>query len=359
MALLADATVRAGVLVRARTGLGDLLCTVPALRALRARLPDAHIALLSYAEMRPVVDRMRAWVDELLPFPGWPGIPERPVDVRALAPFLAAVRERRFDLAVQMYGGNPAANEVTERLGAARTAGFLVPGTAAPDPAGHMAYPHGRHEIDRHLDLMALLGAPSTGAALEFPIEPRDESEAAAVRADAGLGSGPYALLHPGATSPSRRWPVERWARVADALAARGLTVGVTGVPSERDAASAVCRRMRSPSANLCGRTTLGGFAALLRGAALLAGNDSGPAHLAAAVGVPSVVVFLSGDPVRWAHPGAQHRVARADVGCNPCPHLSCPIDHRCAARVTVPAVVAEVDAALAARSSRLPATAQ
>jgi ADP-heptose:LPS heptosyltransferase len=104
MALLADAHVRSVVLVRARTGLGDLLCTVPALRALRARLPDAQIALLSYAEMRPVVDRMRAWVDELLPFPGWPGIPERPVDVRALAPFLAAVRERRFDLAVQMYG---------------------------------------------------------------------------------------------------------------------------------------------------------------------------------------------------------------------------------------------------------------
>jgi ADP-heptose:LPS heptosyltransferase len=104
---------------------------------------------------------------------------------------------------------------------------------------------------------------------------------------------------------------------------------------------------MRARSTDLCGRTTLGGFAALLRGAALLVGNDSGPAHVAAAVGVPSVTVFLSGDPVRWAHPGARHRVARVQVECNPCPHLTCPIDHRCAARLTVADVLAEVERAV------------
>jgi ADP-heptose:LPS heptosyltransferase len=140
---------------------------------------------------------------------------------------------------------------------------------------------------------------------------------------------------------------------VGDALAARGLAVGVTGVPGEEADVRAVLAAMDAPAVDLCGRTSLGGFAALLRGAALLAGNDSGPAHLAAAVGTPSVTVFQSGDPVRWAHPGERHRVARVAVECNPCPHLECPIDHRCAQRLRVPDVLREADAALAAQPPR------
>src|SRR5919206_2243168 len=138
-------------ILRARTGLGDLLCSVPALRALRARLPNAHIALITFAEMAPVVERQRAYVDELLPFPGWPGIPERPPRRREIAPFLASCRERRFDLAVQMYGGRPAANDVVERLGARRTAGFFLAGPEPePPPDRFLRYPAHLHEIDRH-----------------------------------------------------------------------------------------------------------------------------------------------------------------------------------------------------------------
>src|SRR3954454_1185238 len=194
-------------ILRARTGLGDLLCGVPGLRALRARLPDAHIALITYAEMAPVVERMRAHIDEFIAFPGWPGIPERPVG--ETAGFLAAMRERRFDLALQAYGANPAANEAAAALDARRMGGFFVTGTIEPDLEVHLPYPEHRHEIDRHLDLMAHLGAPSAGRALEFPISAADEREAAAV----ALRSR-YLLVHPGATSASRRWPAERFAGV-------------------------------------------------------------------------------------------------------------------------------------------------
>jgi ADP-heptose:LPS heptosyltransferase len=307
------------------------------------------VALMTYAEMEPVVDRLRPWIDELMPFPGWPGIPERPVRERLLAPFLEQVRARRFDLAVQMYGANPAANELTDALGARRTAGFFVPGTYHADLARFLPYPLHRHEVQRHLDLVALLGAPREPATLEFPIRAEDEAHAAEAARGAGLDGRRYALLHPGATSPSRRWPAERWAAVADALAARGLVVVVTGVAGEEETVRAVCARMATDAVDLCGRTALGGFAALLRDAVLLVGNDSGPAHLAAAVGTRSVTVFLSGDPMRWAHPAPRHRIARVQVECNPCPHLTCPIDHRCAGRLTVAAVLAEVDAVLGA----------
>src|SRR5215218_11395719 len=317
-----DDAIRSIAIVRARVGLGDLLCTVPALRALRAAKPGAHITLVGFAETAAIVERLGGYVDELLPLPGWPDIPERPVRRPAQETFVAEARSRRFDLAIQMYGAKPAANALLDAIGARRSGGFSMPGDRPRDPAGFLPYPHHLHEIDRHLELLRLLGVDSTDRTLEFRITRADEREAART----GLDGRPFALLHHGATSPSRRWPLERWARVGDALTDRGLAVAITGVPGEEPLVERVRDLMRAPSVDLCGRTSLGGFAALMRDATLLVGNDSGPAHLAAAVGTRSVVVFLSGDPVRWAH-GGPHRAVRADVGCNPCPHLSCPID--------------------------------
>jgi ADP-heptose:LPS heptosyltransferase len=256
------------------------------------------------------------------------------------------MRAERFDLALQDYGANAAANEATAALGARRTGGFFSPGTlpTAPDLTTHLPYPQHVHEVERHLALVGLLGAPSRGAELRFPIEEGDEAAAAAL----GL-SYPYALVHPGATSQSRRWPVERFAAVADALAAEGLAAALTGVPGEEALTGGVAAAMRAPVRDLCGATSLGSYAALLRNAALLVSGDTGSAHLAAAVGTPSVTLFQSGDPVRWAHPGPRHAVARVPVECNPCPHLTCPIDHRCADRLTVEHVVATARATLAA----------
>jgi ADP-heptose:LPS heptosyltransferase len=340
-----DSEPRSIALVRLRTGLGDLLCSVPAVRALRARLPAAHIALITFAEMAPVVARQRPYVDELIAFPGWPGIPERPVDDDALPRFLAGCAERRFDLAIQMYGARPAANLVTEALGARRIAGFFTPGAwAPPDLDAFLPYPEHLHETDRHLALMELLGAPSAGRRLEFPVSDDDLAEAEEVRERHGVDSG-YVLVHPGATSASRRWPPERFAAVADGLARDGLPIAVTGVRGEEEVTHGVVSAMGAPAADLCAATSLGGFAALLRGARLLVCSDTGAAHLAAAMGVPTVVVFLSGNPVRWSHPG--HRVARVEVGCNPCPHLECPIDFRCAGRLTPAGVLTEARAAL------------
>jgi ADP-heptose:LPS heptosyltransferase len=328
---LADPGIRRILLVRLRVGLGDLLASGPALRALRAARPDVEVTLLTWAEMAPVVARMGTYVDELLDFPGWPGIPERPPRVEELPRFLAEVGRRRFDLAVQMYGGQPAANQLTERLGARRTAGFFTPGQWDPDLATHLPYPYREREVRRHLDLVEFLGVPPGGEDLEFPLWPQDLEEADALRRRHGLPPGGFACLHPGATAASRRWPPERFAVVADALAARGLAVVLVGVPGEEPVAAAVAAAMRTPAVDLAGQTSLGGFAGLLASAALLVGNDSGPAQLAAAVGCPAVTVFLAGDPVRWSPPDPRYRPLAAGVPCQPCGHQVCPIDFRCA----------------------------
>ena len=339
---LADRGIRRILLVRLRVGLGDLLASVPALRALRAARPDLEVTLLTWAEMAPVVARMGTYVDRLLDFPGWPGIPERPPRVEELPRFLAEVGRRRFDLAIQMYGGQPAANQVTERLGARRTAGFFTPGQWDPDLSTYLPYPYREREVRRHLDLVEFLGVPPGGEDLEFPLWPQDAEEAEALRRRHGLAPGGFVCLHPGATAASRRWPPERFAAVADTLAARGLPVVLVGVPGEEPVAAAVAAAMRTPAVDLTGRTSLGGFAALLASAALLVGNDSGPAQLAAAVGCPAVTVFLAGDPARWSPTDPRYRPMAAGVPCQPCGHQVCPIDFRCALGLDPDRVAAE-----------------
>jgi ADP-heptose:LPS heptosyltransferase len=349
---LLEPSVRRVLLLRLRVGLGDLLCTVPALRALRAARPDLHVGLATWPEMAGVIERMSPEVDELVPFRGAPGIPERPPD-GSLPAWSADMAERRWDLALQVYGDNPAANDVTASVGARLVGGFAPTSWPAVPPL-HLRYEHALHEVERHLRLLEHLGLPPGAArGLSWPVTPQDEAQAAAL----GLAPGSYAVLHPGATSASRRWPAERFAAVADGLAAAGLRVVVGGVASEAGTAAAVVSACRAPVEDLTGQTGLGAYGVLLRDAAVVVANDTGTAHLSAAVGGRVVTLFLSGDPVRWRHAPHLQTVVREDVGCNPCPHLTCPIDHRCALRISPERVLAQALAVAARPRAGTPPT--
>jgi ADP-heptose:LPS heptosyltransferase len=341
---LADPATRRVALVRLRLGLGDLLCSAPALRALRRLRPDLHVAMVTWADMGPVVYRLGG-VDEVLAFPGVTGIPEREPDPAGWRPFLAEAHARRFDLAVQCYGDNPVANDVTRALGARVRGGFAPVGWAPP--AGlehlHLPYPTDRHEVWRHLLLMERLGVPLPDDAdrLSFPTTEEEETTHRALLLGHGLRTGEYAVLHPGASSPSRRWPTPSYAEVAGRLHRDGLRVVVTGTPHERDLVDELLAQADCPVLDLCGRTSLAGMALLLRDSAVLVGNDTGTAHLAAAVGARRVTIFQPGDPRRWGHEDARSRVLTPDVACAPCPHLECPIDLRCSTATTPDDVLA------------------
>src|SRR5690606_20365037 len=107
--------------------LGDMLCTVPALRALRAARPDAHITLIGLPWAREFRQRFAALLDDFVPFPGFSGFPEQPADDRLLPAFIAAMRARRFDLVLQMHGSGGLSNPLVARFDAARVAGFFPP----------------------------------------------------------------------------------------------------------------------------------------------------------------------------------------------------------------------------------------
>ena len=289
---------RSVALVRALRGLGDMLCAVPALRSLRAALPEARLALVGLPGAAWLLERFPHYLDEFVEFPGFPGIPEVPYDPARLAEFVSHA-QGRFDLTVQLHGSGTNSNSFAALLGARITAGYYLPALWCPDPEFFLPYEAHSHEIHRWLELLEFLGIPRQGDHLEFPELPGDREQLEAVWP--ARGDAPYACLHPGAFEPERRWPAERFAAVGDALAAHGLTVVLTGGSSERELTDAVARRMEASAVDLAGRTSLGALAALLRDASLLVSNDTGVSHLAVAVDAPSVVIFAASDPGRWA----------------------------------------------------------
>jgi len=287
--------------------LGDLLVAVPALRALRAALPAAEITLVGLPWAREFVDRYSPYVDAFAEFPGHPGLPEREPRLDRLPGFLADMRARRFDLAIQLHGSGPIVNPLVLQFRARRTAGFYLPGDDCPDPDWFLPWPAAGLELRRLLQLTEFIGAPARGEFLEFPLRDRDER---AARTALPPRPGPYVCVHPGASVPERRWPADRFAAVADALTARGLAIVLTGTAAEAGLTGEVSDRMTHPAINLAGLTDLGATAAVLRRARLLVCNDTGVSHLAAAVRTPSVVISTGDNPARWGPTDrARHRV--------------------------------------------------
>lgn len=328
--------------------LGDLLCAVPALRALRSALPEAHITLICLPWGREFAARFDRYIDDFLEFPGFPGLPERPFAAEQLPGFLSRALDARFDLAIQLHGSGSFVNSLLLLLGARLNAGYYLPGQWCPDPERFLAYPIGMPEVRRHLALMEFLGARPCGEHLEFPLRASDHEELAAIGEAQSLEAGKYACIHPGARYASRRWGAGRFAAVADWLTRRGLSVVITGSAAEAQLADEVASAMAGPAINLAGRTTLGALAALLVGARLVVSNDTGISHVAAALRVPSVVVVTGSDPVRWAPlDRALHQIVSHRVDCQPCEHVICPIGHPCATGLEPERVLSAAEAFL------------
>jgi ADP-heptose:LPS heptosyltransferase len=332
--------------------LGDLLCVVPALRALRAAQPHAHITLIGLPWAAGFVQRFSKYLDDHLAFPGMPGMPEQPACVDALPAFIAAAREQRFDLALQLHGSGILTNPLLQQLGAACNAGFYMPSHDCPDQERFLPWIEEEHEVLRALRLMQFLGMEAQGEALEFPLFDTDYQ---ALRNCCGVlpAPGTYACIHPGARLPSRRWPPQRFAQVADYLAAAGLQIVLTGSAQERPLANAVKHAMQATAIDLSGKTELGALAALIANARIVVCNDTGISHIAAALAAPSVVICCGADPQRWMPLNRRrHRMVYHDIGCRPCMHFSCPIAHPCATGLAVGTVLTQVQQVLAAHGA-------
>lgn len=271
------------ILVLRALGIGDLCAGVPALRGLRAHCPDETIALAAPAWLRPLVDLTGA-VDRLVPVPDLTPRPWPP----------AVGRPR---LAVNLHGRGPQSHQLLASADPETLLAFACP------PIGFYSGPAWdatEHETHRWCRLLQWYRIPSTPDDLALG-RPRPDLVPVGVT-----------VVHPGAKAAERRWPAERFAAVAAALAAAGHTVVVTGSRAERPLAEAVARPAGlDPQAVLAGRTDVGQMAALVAYARLVVCGDTGVAHLATAFGTPSVLLFGPTPPAHWGPPPGrrQHRV--------------------------------------------------
>jgi len=262
---------------------GDFVLTLPALAALRAAYPGASICLLGQPWHHEFLRNRPDIVDEVVVAPLF--------DQSRQSDFFAAMRARRFDLALQLHGGGRDSNPFVAGLGARLTAGFTT-ADATPLTRSLPYQPH--HPVALHLlEGVALVGARSANFNPRMTPTRADLEEAERVLP---TGKRPLVVLQPGARDPRRCWSAQRFAALGDALAARGAQVAIHGTAGEEGCVEAVAQSMRHGAIRLCARLTLGGLSGLLSRAVLVIGNDTGPLHLARAAGTATVTIIWIGN---------------------------------------------------------------
>jgi ADP-heptose:LPS heptosyltransferase len=291
-------------------GLGDLIFTLPALGALREAYPEAEITLLGGPLQTGLLSGRTEPVVHAITVPPSTGVngPDTGVeeDEEELERFFALMREERFDLALQMHGGGGYSNPFVEKLGARVTAGARGPD--APPLDRTIPYVYHQSEVLRYLEIANLVGARTANLEPRLQVTDGDLAEAESVVPGA---AGPLVALHPGAGDPRRRWPPEKFAAVGDSLAGAGARVAVIGVEEDRALISGIVDAMSIEAINLCGLLSLKGLAGHLSRCAVVVSNDSGPLHLAGAVGVATVGIYWGPNLINAGPPNrARHRPA-------------------------------------------------
>jgi lipopolysaccharide heptosyltransferase II len=328
--------------------MGDVLMTGPAMRALRSAVPGRRITLLTSPQAAAIAELMPE-VDEAIvyeaPWMKHSGAPDPAADVS----MIAALRERAFDAAViftvYTQSALPAAllchlAGIPLRAAHSREKPYRLLTHRLPEREPDELV---RHEVRRQLDLAAALGAPAADEPLRVALPAAARERAGTVLSDAGLSDGGrWAVLHAGSSASSRRYPEELWAAACRALAGdHELELVFTGDAGEAELVERLRAMAGGAGVSVAGRLTLAELAAVLEAAPLLIAGNTGPVHLAAAVGTPVVDLYALTNPQHtpW---GVPNRVLSHDVPCRWCYASVCPKGHHRCLRGVHPEEVVE-----------------
>ncbi len=346
------------VVVRGTNWVGDAVMTVPALRELRQVLPDAHITLVT----RPSASELFVgadFLDEVLPY-----------DRRGLSSLLSQIgewRRRQFDLALIFQNAFeaaliPALARVPARIGYATEGRRLLLTHALPLPEWRRS----RQEVFYYLNIVQELEHELGGTRTSVVQEPDTALPKLEARRAEGLellrsfgvqGVRPVVALCPGSVnSRAKRWPAERYAALADLLVdSLQAEVLLIGSADELDVSLEVISKMQNRPVLLTGKTNLSQAVAILSVVDLLVTNDTGPAHIAPALGRPTLVIFGPTNPLTTRPFSPVAEIIRHPPVCAPCMLRDCPIDHRCMTAISPEEVFEHARSLLSGRPQQQP----
>jgi len=317
------------ILLRAPNWVGDSAVATPAMKAIRAKFPDAEITVM----VRPSVSGVFAsagFVDRV-----W--IEPRPSGIREWFRIALDVRRHQFDMAVLFPNSFESAamvfiGGVRQRIGYSMDSrGWMLT---------HRIQGEKRkvHHVNYYLELAKAVSADVSNPSMEMTARPEDRVNARKLLAASGIpANARFMVLSPGAAfGAAKRWGDQQFAAAADTLADEyKLAVVIIGSEGERSISESIRQYMKAQPAILNGKTSLETLIGLIAESALMLGNDSGPIHIASALGIPAVAVFGATDYIVAAPYGPLGRAVHVPVECSPCWLRECPIDHRCMTRVS------------------------
>ncbi|MBN1382088.1 MAG: glycosyltransferase family 9 protein [Deltaproteobacteria bacterium] len=335
------------ILIVKLSAIGDVIHTLPSLTALRKLYPEAHItwiieeASADLIQNHPHLDHIivsgrKRWIKEIKT-----GRPARPLkEIRA---FIQDIRQQKYDLVIDFHGLLKSA-VIVWLSGGKRKLGYasmqelsgLFLNEKIPEDMS-------KHAVDRYLDFPRHLGAVIKGIEFLIPITDTNKSKVDALLMENGIGEAEaFAAVNPTALWETKLWDDDQFARLCDRLIAEtGMKVLFTDAGPEK--IEAIQTRMKQPAVNLGGRTSLRDLAYLYRRAAFLITTDSGPMHLAAAMGTPVCALFGPTDPKRTGPYGDGHVVIQKNMSCSPCFKRVCP-DRTCMREITAAEVYKRIE---------------
>jgi lipopolysaccharide heptosyltransferase I len=331
------------ILIVKPSSLGDIIHAIPVLHLLRRRFPQADLAWFIHEKWADII-RGHPDLNELIAWSfRWSQLPG----------LFKIFRERRFDLAVDLQGLFRS-GVISYLSGAPVRVGFKNGREGSPLFYTHkISVPqHPIHAIDRYLLAAQFLGAVPSDAVCTIPISSVDERFVDHLLHGSGLSPAQhFVALSPTARWRTKRWPIDRFSRLTDLVQESGTTVVIIGGEGDIPEIRRMQSSMKTHPVVVAGKTTLKQLAALLKRARLLVTNDSGPMHLAVAVGTPVVALFGPTDPIRTGpYRGiagqlhTTHTIIRRSVECSPCLSRYCKVnDHRCMMQIGVEEVLEQI----------------
>ncbi|MFA6320424.1 MAG: lipopolysaccharide heptosyltransferase II [Candidatus Omnitrophota bacterium] len=325
--------------------LGDVVLSTPVIKAVREACPDGYIAFMAARHARDILEG-NPYLDEVIIYEK----AGREKGIASNLKFIRSLRRKKFDIALILHPTNRAHLLVSlagipETIGYNKKWGFLL--TKRIPHSKH----HGlKHEIDYVLDVLRYTGLEPKDKSLYMPVNACSERNVESIFQEHGISKNDICVaVNPGASCVSKRWGTEKFAQVAHILAEKykAKIIIISGA-SDKKLGDEVASLLQGKCVNLAGRTSVADVAGVLRRAKLFVSNDSGPVHIACAVGTPVIAIFGRSDrglsPERWGPTGKSDIVLHEDVGCVECLAHKCKKGFMCLEAVTVDDVIAAAD---------------